>query len=78
MKRIAVKISGSEREPVDLQIQPGTTAGEVLRQVGLMNGYFLSRGPNENRFFGTDEEIYSKVSDGDKLFALSKAEVGLE
>jgi hypothetical protein len=75
VKQVAVKVSGSEAEPLDVQIQPGQTAAEVLSQLGLQ-GYILSF-PNSNRFFGNEEPIYSQVVDGDKLVATTPAQVGV-
>lgn len=75
MKQIAVKVAGSEREPMDITIKPGTTAGEILADIGL-EGYLLSTGPNSNRFFAEDEIVYSQVVDGDKLYATTPAAVG--
>ncbi len=75
MKDIAVKIAGSEQPLIDRRIAPGTTAGELLSDVGLA-GYLLSTGLNAKKFFGDDENIYPLVQDGDKLFATSTAEVG--
>jgi hypothetical protein len=74
MKTVAIKVAGSEQEPLDIQIQPGQTAGEVLGQLGLQ-GYILSF-PNSNRFFGNEEPIYSQVVEGDKLAATTPAQVG--
>jgi hypothetical protein len=74
MKQVAVKVLGTEADPLDIQIQPGQTAGEVLNQLGL-SGYWLSF-PNSNRFFGNEEPIYASVVDGDKLVATTPAQVG--
>ena len=76
MKRIAIKAAGSEQPPVDVELDPGTTAGEILRELGLQ-GYLLSTGPNSSNFFGDSENVYPKVNDGDKLFATTRAEVGV-
>jgi hypothetical protein len=76
MKRIAIKVAGSEQAPVDVEIDPGTCAGEILRQLNLQ-GYLLSTGPNSTSFFGDTENVYARVQDGDKLFASTRAEVGL-
>ena len=75
MKSLAVKIAGSEREPLDITIKPGTTAGEILTQLNL-EGYLLSTGANSRQFFGEDEIVYPQVIDGDKLYATTPAEVG--
>jgi len=73
MKRLSVVVAGSGQIR-DAEIQPGTTAGDVLRQFNL-NDYLLSKGPNEP-FFAAAETIYDKVKDGEKVFASTKAEVG--
>ena len=75
MKTVAIKVAGTEGEPLDIQIQPGQTAGEVLGQLSLQ-GYILSF-PNSSRFFGNEEPIYSQVVDGDKLVATTPAQVGV-
>jgi hypothetical protein len=75
MKQIAVKVAGSEIEPLDVTIKPGTTAGEILNQLNL-EGYLLSTGANSTQFFGEDEVVYTLVRDGDKIYATTPAEVG--
>jgi hypothetical protein len=75
VKEIAIKVAGSESDPIDRTIKPGTTAGEILADIGL-TGYLLSTGPNSNRFFAEDENVYIQISDGDKLYATTPAEVG--
>ena len=76
MKRIAIKVAGSEHPPLDVEIDPGTTAIEILTQLNLQ-GYLLSTGPNSTNFFGETENVYARVQDGDKLFATTRAEVGV-
>ena len=75
MKRIAVRIAGSSREPQDITIQPGTTAHEILAQLGL-DGYLLSA-KNSQTYFGDDEVVYPQVVDGDLMYATSNAVVGV-
>lgn len=74
MKNLSVVVAGSGQIR-DIQLQPGTTAGEVLDHLSLKN-YLLSKGPNDP-FFAAAETIYDKVSDGEKLYATTRAEVGL-
>lgn len=76
MKKICVMVAGSERELLDIEIHPGQTAQEILTQLGLP-GYVLSLGPDSNRFFGADENVYTSVVDGDKVYATTKAVVGV-
>ena len=73
MKRLSVVVAGTGNIR-DVDIQSGTTAGDVLNQLG-MNDYLLSKGPNEP-FFAAAESIYDKVNDGEKIFASTKAQVG--
>jgi hypothetical protein len=74
VKRLAIKVAGSEREPIDVKLEPGTTCNEILTDLRLQ-GYLLSL-PNSNRFFGNEEVLYGQVVDGDKLFATTPADVG--
>jgi hypothetical protein len=74
MKKLSVVVAGTGQIR-DVEIQPGTTAGDVLQQLTLPD-YLLSRGPNEP-FFAAAESIYDKVKDGEKVFASTKAEVGV-
>jgi hypothetical protein len=74
MKKLAVVVAGTGQIR-DAEIQPGTTAGDVLHQLNLPD-YLLSKGPNDP-FFANAESIYDKISDGEKIFASTKAEVGM-
>jgi hypothetical protein len=73
MKRLSVVVAGSGQIR-DVQIQPGTSVGDVLQQLQL-NDYLLSKGPNEP-FLANADTLYDKVNDGEKVFASTKAEVG--
>jgi hypothetical protein len=73
MKRLSVVIAGTGQIR-DVEIQPGTSAGDILSQLGLKD-YLLSKGPNDP-FFAASESVYDKVADGEKIFASTKAEVG--
>ena len=74
MKKLSVVVAGTGQIR-DVEIQPGTTAGDILQQLSLSD-YLLSRGPNEP-FFAASESIFDKVRDGEKVFASTKAEVGI-
>ena len=74
MKRLSVVIAGTGQIR-DTEIQPGTTAGDILQQLSLPD-YLLSKGPNEP-FFARAESVFDKVNDGEKIFASTKAEVGV-
>ena len=73
MKQVAVSILGSG-ELLDRTIAPGTTAGDLLRDVNLPNG-LLSKS-REGEFFANSDPIYDKITDGQKLFASTPASVG--
>ena len=77
MKKISVAITGTEGEGEmrDLEIESGTTAGDILSSLNL-NEYDLL--PEENGTpFARTEVVYGKVEDEDKLFAIPKADVGI-
>lgn len=74
MKRLSVVVAGTGQIR-DVEIQPGTTAGDILAQLNLRD-YLLSAGPNDP-FFASAETIYDKINDGEKIFASTKAEVGI-
>jgi hypothetical protein len=73
LKRISLVIAGSTRGPQDVTIQPGTTAHEVLSQLGL-NGYLLSAKGGQT-YYGDDENLYPQVLNGDLIYATTAAEV---
>jgi hypothetical protein len=76
MKCISVKIAGSERELQEITITPGDTVGEVLARLNL-EGYVLSLLPNPEQFldfFEDEEELYSKLTNGDRLCAIASSE----
>jgi hypothetical protein len=72
MKRIVVKIAGSEREPFDITIKPKTTAGEILARLNLED-YVLSLIPNPDQFldfFEDEQDLYPKLTEVDRLVAI--------
>ena len=73
MKKLSVVVAGTGQIR-DIEIKPGTSAGDILAQLSLKD-YLLSKGPNDP-FFAAAETVYDKVSDGEKLFASTKADVG--
>jgi hypothetical protein len=74
MKKLSVVVAGTGQIR-DIEIQSGTTAGDILNQLNLRD-YLLSKGPNDP-FFAAAESVYDKVKDGEKIFASTKAEVGV-
>ena len=54
-----------------------TLIEEIITTLMSLDGYLLSTGSNSSdRFFGEDEVVYTAVSDGSKLWATTRAEVG--
>src|ERR1035437_5603541 len=74
MKKLSVVVAGTGQIR-DVETQPGTTAGDILTQLSLAD-YLLSKGPNDP-FSAAAEPVYDKVKDGEKIFASTKAEVGV-
>lgn len=76
MKTVVVIVSGrpAPGNIQEIDIQPGTTAGDVLNSLNL-NGYLLSR-EGSAQAFAAEEEIYSVIEDGQKLRCTPIAEVG--
>lgn len=72
MKNVVVTASGTG-DYRDIQIESGTTAQDILNELGFQ-GYILSKDDGHYRFAAT-ENVYTAVSDGEKLFATSKADV---
>ena len=75
MKQVCIKVAGSERGPINVNIEPGMTPRDVLPDLDLA-GYWLSVG-NSGRFLGEDEILYTAVEDGDVLFASAQAIVAV-
>ena len=77
MKNITVILSGApEGQNIrELQLEPGSTCGDVLRALGLSN-YLLSREGSAQKF-ADEEELYGVVEDGMKLRATPLASVGV-
>jgi hypothetical protein len=59
----------------DERIKPVRWIGSSRKDVNLPE-YLLSKGPGKP-FFAAAESVYDKVKDGEKVFASTKAEVGV-
>ena len=73
-KDLTVVVAGTG-EPKDITVEPGTTAEDVLRTLGLQ-GYVLCRDGSSSTFFQQKENIYPLVEDGAKLWASTDPKVG--
>lgn len=76
MKTAAVIISGAPTGDNlrEVEIQPGTNAGDVLRALNLP-GYLLSK-EGSAQAYAAEEDLYGSITNGDKLRATPVAEVG--
>ena len=72
-KRVSVVVAGTGQIR-DIEIRPGTTAGDILTQLDLKD-YLLSKGA-DLPFFAAGDSVYDKVNEGEKIFASTKADVG--
>ena len=76
MKRILVKFVGGTRQPQEVFIGPGTTASDLLVELGLdRNGFYVSKGTADTTF-GVDEALYPSLRDGDLLYVSSQVDAG--
>ncbi|HET9283713.1 MAG TPA: hypothetical protein VFR24_17300 [Candidatus Angelobacter sp.] len=73
MKQVTVCMSESGKL-LDRTIAPGTTAADLLRDIGLPNG-LLSKS-RDGEFLANADTVYDKITDGQKLFASTPASVG--
>lgn len=73
MKQVTVCMLDSGKN-IDRTVAPGTTAGDLLRDVGLPNG--LLSGSRNGDILANADGIYDKITDGQKLFASTPASVG--
>jgi len=75
MKTVAVNLPGTGKWS-NVEIAPGATARDVLSQLGLGTDYRLCRW-HDTVAFGERENIYTALADGEKVQAVSAAEVAL-
>ena len=75
VRRVTVKYAGSMRPSESVMIQPGVTAGELLRQLNLGNGYQVSKGGVDS-VFGNAEPLWPRVNDGDLVYVTSVVDAG--
>lgn len=73
MKQVTVCMLESGKL-LDRTIAPGTTAADLLRDIGLPNG-LLSKS-RDGEFLANADAVYDKITDGQKLFASTPASVG--
>lgn len=76
MKTILIKRPAGESE--ELEIEPGTTASDILEHLDLED-YRLRRPGSEDAedYFSGEENVYTQVQDGDALKATTEMPVGV-
>lgn len=76
-KTIACKFVGSSRATENLVIVPGTTARDIIQELGLPGaGYQLSDARNLDAVFAPDDIVYARVNDGDLIYLSSAVTAG--
>jgi hypothetical protein len=70
MKRVRIKVAGSEREVIECQIIPGVTAGEVLAALGLDARMRLTPDPRGSLVWEGEDDLGSEVEDGEQVYAV--------
>jgi hypothetical protein len=60
----------------EVNIFPGTTAEDVLNEIGATEAMVLSPDPTAGKVFGSDEVLWSQIVDGQKLYAALPTPVG--
>jgi hypothetical protein len=68
LKQIMLKIAGSDSDPLEIDLMPGVTAGEVLNELNLSVGWVLA---TSSAYVSDEEVLYDKVTDGDRLWVMS-------
>jgi hypothetical protein len=71
MKRISVKLVGSQVEPFTIHVNQGDTAGDILSRLNLAY-CVLCIPPAPTRDFADAEAVYEELMEGDFLLAIAK------
>jgi hypothetical protein len=74
MKRVFVQLAGSESQPVAVCINPGVTAGEIVRELALP-GFCLFAPGIPPRFFHEKETLYECLTEEQTVYATVLPEV---
>ena len=73
-KHISIVLGGSGEQTHDVEVQRGTTARDLSERLDL-TGYLTRYG--DPAPFGENEEVFSRVQDGDKLILAPKNPVAI-
>jgi hypothetical protein len=71
MKFVLIRVLGSDLEPLEFELLPGMTTGDLLAAADLP-GFLLAR-QGEQRYLQSEEPIYDTLQDGEKLYASTPA-----
>ncbi len=75
MKKLTI-VNATSGTYSDIDIAPGTTPHDILKQLGLDEKYVLTRGKGAEPM-PNSENVYETVTDGTKLFATTDVEWGI-
>jgi hypothetical protein len=67
MKLVAIRVLGTDREPLEFELSPGMTAGDLLAEADLP-GFLLAR-QGEQHYLQLEEPLYDTLQDCEKLYA---------
>jgi hypothetical protein len=73
MKAISISVLKTSSPPIVFLLRPGATAADILRALKLKD-LVLFPISDPAKLFGHDDEVYSRVSNGDRLYAALLAE----
>lgn len=77
-KEISIKFIGSNRSAEAIQLSPGTTVADVLRQLGLGAGFSLVDPNDPDALFNPTDDLFSRVKNGVMLAATAMVDAGVE
>src|SRR4051812_32889529 len=78
-KTVQVKFVGSNRKGETIQVGPGATTRDVLKELRLGTGGFqLSDARKPEVVFAPDDIVYARVEDGDLIYCSAVVSAGLD
>ncbi len=78
-KRISVKHIGSKRPMDDCSITPGSSVNDLLKSLGYaLTGFHLTDPNDPEAIFNGNDNLYSRVNDGDLLAIVAAVDAGYE
>lgn len=73
MKRLIIRVQGSNPKPYKIQIPPGTRTGDILAHLKLHEDAVLALASDPTAPFPHEADVHSRVTDGEHLIARSSS-----